>query len=166
MVGSCVRRIHISDRTSQVLACGLNTYHQLGILPVPVSANQPKAVDVELWNGKVQGVAASTFHSVIWTDSVIYTCGLHAGQLGHPNSPSKTFQSFKKVGAIISKEFACLKSTFPNLDFCYSRFQVYISIRPVLRALPLVTALLLLLPTLTIFFYSANTTVRKLTSGI
>ncbi|XKL59654.1 hypothetical protein PGB90_000670 [Kerria lacca] len=82
---------------NQILTCGMNTYHQLGILPPPISVNKPQIVEIKQLKSKILGVAASTFHSVVWTSTTLYTCGLHGGQLGHPYSNEKSISFFKKV---------------------------------------------------------------------
>ncbi|KAJ7388445.1 hypothetical protein OS493_037607, partial [Desmophyllum pertusum] len=42
-------------------------------------------VQLKLWKGKdIVGAAAGRYHSVFFTRHEVYTCGLNAGQLGHP----------------------------------------------------------------------------------
>ncbi len=89
----------------QILTCGLNTYHQLGISPPPANVNKPRPVRIDLQGDFVFGIAASTFHSVVWTSTSLYTCGLHAGELGHEKSTDVTIPYFKKVSHL-SFEFA------------------------------------------------------------
>ncbi|KAK8765298.1 hypothetical protein V5799_032092 [Amblyomma americanum] len=69
----------------QVLTCGLNTYHQLGLIPPPPQVLSPRPISIKfLKEKKAVGVCAAKYHSVIYTEDGIYTFGLNAGQLGHP----------------------------------------------------------------------------------
>lgn len=68
----------------QVLTCGLNTYHQLGLIPPPPQVLSPRLISIKfLKDKKAVGVCAAKYHSVIYTEDGIYTFGLNAGQLGH-----------------------------------------------------------------------------------
>lgn len=64
-----------------VYACGLNTHHQLGIIPPPPKLVAPRRINLSK-NYTILGVAAGRFHSVFWNKTLIFVCGLHAGQLG------------------------------------------------------------------------------------
>lgn len=69
----------------QVLTCGLNTHHQLGLIPPPPQVLSPRAISMKfLKDKKAVGVCAAKYHSVIYTEDGLYTFGLNAGQLGHP----------------------------------------------------------------------------------
>lgn len=93
--------LFLSDLISlQILTCGLNTYHQLGISPPPSLVSEPQLIEIKSIGTKIIGIAASTFHSVVWTCNTVYTCGLHAGQLGRPNSSEKTVPTFQKVSQV------------------------------------------------------------------
>jgi alpha-tubulin suppressor-like RCC1 family protein len=72
-------------------------YHKLGKSPTSASVIKPVLVDTYPATQIILGVAASDFHSVLWTNSDIYTCGLHAGQLGHSYSEDTTIPTFRKV---------------------------------------------------------------------
>ncbi|XP_065342837.1 inhibitor of Bruton tyrosine kinase [Cloeon dipterum] len=70
-----------------VFTCGSNEYHQLGLNgnPPPKHLLSPRCLGMKtLPIQKVLGVCAGRFHSVIWSNKGIATCGLNAGQLGHP----------------------------------------------------------------------------------
>ena len=42
-------------------------------------------VQMKSWRGKsIIGAAAGRYHSVFFTQNEVYSCGLNAGQLGHP----------------------------------------------------------------------------------
>ncbi|CAN7986704.1 unnamed protein product [Ixodes hexagonus] len=91
VVGKCVDVASGQDHTvflmedGQVLTCGLNTHHQLGLLPPPPQVLSPRAISMKfLKDKKALGVCAARYHTVIYTEDAIYTFGLNAGQLGHP----------------------------------------------------------------------------------
>ncbi|XP_078373752.1 inhibitor of Bruton tyrosine kinase-like isoform X1 [Oculina patagonica] len=74
----------VTDHGS-VYTFGLNVSHQLGHSPPPKQCLFPKMVQLKLWKSKdIVGVAAGRYHSVFFTRHEVYTCGLNAGQLGHP----------------------------------------------------------------------------------
>lgn len=90
-VGKCVDVASGQDHTvflmedGQVLTCGLNTHHQLGLLPPPPQVLCPRAISMKfLKDKKALGVCAARYHTVIYTKDAVYTFGLNAGQLGHP----------------------------------------------------------------------------------
>lgn len=89
--GRCVDVASGQDHTvmlmedGQVLTCGLNTYHQLGLIPPPPQVLFPRPLSMKfLKEKKVVGVCAAKYHTVIYTEDGVYTFGLNAGQLGHP----------------------------------------------------------------------------------
>lgn len=72
--------------TFQILTCGLNNYHQLGLLPFQSEVCTPEVLTH--WhnknpNIKATGVKAGAYHTVIWSDEEIFSCGFNGGQLGH-----------------------------------------------------------------------------------
>ncbi|KFV76756.1 Inhibitor of Bruton tyrosine kinase [Dryobates pubescens] len=72
-----------------VYTFGLNTFHQLGILPPPANCNVPRQVQAKNLKGRmVIGVAAGRFHTVLWTKEAVYTMGLNGGQLGYLLDPN------------------------------------------------------------------------------
>ncbi|KAM3931295.1 inhibitor of Bruton tyrosine kinase [Leptodactylus fuscus] len=72
-----------------VFTFGLNTFHQLGILPPLSNCNVPRQVQAKTLKGKsVIGVAAGRFHTVLWTKDAVYTMGLNGGQLGYLLDPN------------------------------------------------------------------------------
>lgn len=90
-LGKCVDVASGQDHTvflmedGQVLTCGLNTHHQLGLLPPPPQVLCPRAISMKfLKDKKALGVCAARYHTVIYTKDAIYNFGLNAGQLGHP----------------------------------------------------------------------------------
>ncbi|KAB7495095.1 Inhibitor of Bruton tyrosine kinase [Armadillidium nasatum] len=78
----------------EVLSCGTNKYHQLGVLPPPLQVNTPQILKewhIKNPNVKVIGVAAAAYHSVIWSTDEVFTFGLNAGQIGHPEDRKEMF---------------------------------------------------------------------------
>ncbi|XP_064411625.1 inhibitor of Bruton tyrosine kinase-like isoform X2 [Latimeria chalumnae] len=113
----------ISHRCSQVAAAkdhtvvltedgyvytfGLNTFHQLGIVPPPASSNLPRQVHSKNLKGRtVIGVAAGRFHTVLWTREAVYTMGLNGGQLGYLLDPNgeKCIAAPRQVSALHHKD--------------------------------------------------------------
>lgn len=89
--GRCVDIASGQDHTvmlmedGQVLTCGLNNHHQLGLIPPPPQVLSPRPISMKfLKEKKVVGVCAAKYHTVIYTEDSVYTFGLNAGQLGHP----------------------------------------------------------------------------------
>lgn len=77
----------------QVWSCGLNSHHQLGHSPPPPSLLLPRQLtpcSVHAAGDSVLGICASHYHTVIWGQRAVLTCGLNAGQLGHSKGPSCT----------------------------------------------------------------------------
>uniref|UniRef100_A0A8B9L1R5 BTB domain-containing protein n=1 Tax=Astyanax mexicanus TaxID=7994 RepID=A0A8B9L1R5_ASTMX len=82
-----------------VYTFGLNTYHQLGLSPPPVTSKSLKG-------RTVIGVAAGRFHTVLWTRDAVYTMGLNGGQLGYLMDPNgeKCVTVPRQVSALHHKE--------------------------------------------------------------
>lgn len=56
-------------------------------MPPPLEISTPQILrewHIKNPNVKVIGVAAATYHSVIWSKDEVFTFGLNAGQIGHP----------------------------------------------------------------------------------
>ncbi|KAH3735613.1 hypothetical protein DPMN_042148 [Dreissena polymorpha] len=89
-------------KSGTVYSCGMNTSHQLGQVPVPDKCLVPRPVSCKSLKGKnVLGLAVGRFHSVIYTSSAVFTCGLNAGQLGHLKSKEeRKLSQFKQVSAL------------------------------------------------------------------
>ncbi|KAG9493705.1 hypothetical protein GDO78_001529 [Eleutherodactylus coqui] len=90
-----------------VYTFGLNTFHQLGILPPLSGCNVPRQVQAKTLKGKsVIGVAAGRFHTVLWTKDAVYTMGLNGGQLGYLLDPNgeKYVSSPRQVSALHHKD--------------------------------------------------------------
>lgn len=90
-----------------VYTFGLNTFHQLGLSPPPVSAHVPKQVSSKMLRGRsVIGVAAGRFHTVLWTREAVYTMGLNGGQLGYLLDPNgeKCITAPRQVSALHHKD--------------------------------------------------------------
>ncbi|XP_063168747.1 inhibitor of Bruton tyrosine kinase [Candoia aspera] len=88
-------------------AFGINTFHQLGILPPPPNCSVPRQVQAKNLKGRtVIGVAAGRFHSVLWTKEAVYTMGLNGGQLGYLLDPNgeKCVTSPRQVSALHHKD--------------------------------------------------------------
>ncbi|XP_077287148.1 inhibitor of Bruton tyrosine kinase [Arctopsyche grandis] len=81
-----------------ILSCGLNDHHQLGQVPPPRSSLSPRPVKLRV--SGVRGVYAARYHSVAFNPHVLYTWGLHGGQLGHTKDKEKTILAPKKVSGI------------------------------------------------------------------
>ncbi|XP_019628197.1 PREDICTED: inhibitor of Bruton tyrosine kinase-like [Branchiostoma belcheri] len=88
---TCIQVAAARDHTvvltdeNTVFSFGLNYCHQLGVLPAPKFSSTPRQVAPRyLKNKRIKGVAAGRFHTVLWTDDAVYTCGLNAGHLGLP----------------------------------------------------------------------------------
>nr|DBA26453.1 TPA: hypothetical protein GDO54_010709 [Pyxicephalus adspersus] len=92
-----------------VYTFGLNTFHQLGILPPPSSCNVPRQVQAKTLKGKsVIGVAAGRFHTVIWSKDAVFTMGLNGGQLGYLVDPNgeKLVSCPRQVSALHHKDIS------------------------------------------------------------
>uniref|UniRef100_A0AAX7VAX8 BTB domain-containing protein n=1 Tax=Astatotilapia calliptera TaxID=8154 RepID=A0AAX7VAX8_ASTCA len=92
-----------------VYTFGLNTFHQLGLVPPPASAFVPKQVFSKMLKGRtVIGVAAGRFHTVLWTREAVYTMGLNGGQLGYLLDPNgeKCVTAPRQVSALYHKDVA------------------------------------------------------------
>ncbi|XP_036394726.1 inhibitor of Bruton tyrosine kinase isoform X1 [Megalops cyprinoides] len=90
-----------------VYTFGLNTFHQLGLVPPPASTHLPKQVSSKCLKGRtVIGVAAGRFHTVLWTREAVYTMGLNGGQLGYLLDPNgvKCVTAPRQVSALHHKE--------------------------------------------------------------
>ncbi|XP_077162028.1 inhibitor of Bruton tyrosine kinase isoform X1 [Paroedura picta] len=90
-----------------VYTFGLNTFHQLGILPPPPNCSVPRQVQAKNLKGRmVTGVAAGRFHTVLWTKEAVYTMGLNGGQLGYLLDPNgeKYISSPRQVSALYHKD--------------------------------------------------------------
>lgn len=114
-----------------VYTFGLNTFHQLGILPPLSHCNVPRPVQAKTLKGKtVIGVAAGRFHTVLWTKEAVYTMGLNAGQLGYLLDPNgEKHVSFpRQVSALHHKDFiVSLVSASDGATVCVSeRGDVYL----------------------------------------
>ncbi|KAH9507256.1 hypothetical protein Btru_056735 [Bulinus truncatus] len=67
-----------------VFTFGLNTYNQLGLVPIVESSPVPKLMNLKPLKGKsISGICVGRFHTVLWTPDSVFTVGLNAGQLGH-----------------------------------------------------------------------------------
>ncbi|NXY90159.1 IBTK kinase, partial [Alcedo cyanopectus] len=90
-----------------VYTFGLNTFHQLGILPPPPNCSVPRQVQAKNLKGRVViGVAAGRFHTVLWTKEAVYTMGLNGGQLGYLLDPNgeKCVTAPRQVSALHHKD--------------------------------------------------------------
>ncbi|KAJ8290893.1 hypothetical protein GJAV_G00018920 [Gymnothorax javanicus] len=100
-----------------VYTFGLNTFHQLGLVPPPASAYQPKQVSSKCLKGRtVIGVAAGRFHTVLWTREAVYTMGLNGGQLGYLQDPNgvKCVTAPRQVSALHHKEVTIAMAAASN----------------------------------------------------
>lgn len=99
--------IQIIFSSLQVLSCGSNLYHQLGLNPPPEYVYTPKILT---WHKDhkdiaITGIDAAKYHSVIWTSRALYTFGLNAGQLGHiRNMNESTIVTPRNVTSVVLKE--------------------------------------------------------------
>ncbi|NXY72667.1 IBTK kinase, partial [Glareola pratincola] len=92
-----------------VYTFGLNTFHQLGILPPPANCTVPRQVQAKNLKGRmVIGVAAGRFHTVLWTKEAVYTMGLNGGQLGYLLDPNgeKCVTVPRQVSALHHKDIS------------------------------------------------------------
>ncbi|XP_028903554.1 inhibitor of Bruton tyrosine kinase [Ornithorhynchus anatinus] len=90
-----------------VYTFGLNTFHQLGIIPPPPSCSLPRQVQAKNLKGRsIIGVAAGRFHTVLWTKEAVYTMGLNGGQLGYLPDPNgeKCVTTPRQVSALHHKD--------------------------------------------------------------
>lgn len=95
----CVQVVASRDHTvflmkdGVVFSCGLNDSHQLGQGGSSPKSLTPRQVTSKNLKGKlVKGVCVGRFHTVLYTSDAVYTCGLNAGQLGHPKGAEKQTQ--------------------------------------------------------------------------
>ncbi|XP_052043681.1 inhibitor of Bruton tyrosine kinase isoform X2 [Apodemus sylvaticus] len=92
-----------------VYTFGLNTFHQLGIIPPPASCNVPRQIQAKYLKGRtIIGVAAGRFHTVLWAREAVYTLGLNGGQLGYLLDPNgeKCVTTPRQVSALHHKDIA------------------------------------------------------------
>ncbi|XP_043930033.1 inhibitor of Bruton tyrosine kinase [Protopterus annectens] len=90
-----------------VYTFGLNTFHQLGLVPSPPHSTVPRQVQAKnLKCRAIIGVAAGNFHTVLWTKEGVYTMGLNGGQLGYLLDPNgeKCISVPRQVSALHHKE--------------------------------------------------------------
>uniref|UniRef100_A0A8C9MMW7 Inhibitor of Bruton tyrosine kinase n=1 Tax=Serinus canaria TaxID=9135 RepID=A0A8C9MMW7_SERCA len=114
-----------------VYTFGLNTFHQLGILPPPSNCSVPRQVQAKNLKGRmVIGVAAGRFHTVLWTKEAVYTMGLNGGQLGYLLDPNgeKCVTSPRQVSALHHKDISVsLVSASDGATVCVSeRGDIYL----------------------------------------
>lgn len=94
-----------------VYTFGVNTFHQLGIIPPPSSCNVPRQMQAKYLKGRtIIGVAAGRFHTVLWTREAVYTMGLNGGQLGYLLDPNgeKCVTAPRQVSALHHKNIITL----------------------------------------------------------
>ncbi|KAF6114172.1 inhibitor of Bruton tyrosine kinase [Phyllostomus discolor] len=94
-----------------VYTFGVNTFHQLGIIPPPSSCNVPRQMQAKYLKGRtIIGVAAGRFHTVLWTKEAVYTMGLNGGQLGYLLDPNgeKCVTAPRQVSALHHKDIITL----------------------------------------------------------
>ncbi|XP_075718185.1 inhibitor of Bruton tyrosine kinase [Rhinoderma darwinii] len=112
---SCSQMAAAKDHTvvlteeGYIYSFGLNTFHQLGILPPLSNCNVPRQVQAKTLKGKsVIGVAAGRFHTVLWTKDAVYTMGLNGGQLGYLQDPNgeKHISCPRQVSALHHKDIS------------------------------------------------------------
>lgn len=71
----------------QLLVCGMNKHHALGIHSQSDRELTPVRVSGPLRTLRVVGCAVGMCHTVVWTENgAVYTFGTNAGQLGHSKS--------------------------------------------------------------------------------
>uniref|UniRef100_A0A4X2K3U8 Inhibitor of Bruton tyrosine kinase n=1 Tax=Vombatus ursinus TaxID=29139 RepID=A0A4X2K3U8_VOMUR len=90
-----------------VYTFGLNTFHQLGIIPPPARCSVPRQIQAKNLKGRtIIGVAAGRFHTVLWTKEAVYTMGLNGGQLGYLLDPNgeKCVTAPRQVSALHHKD--------------------------------------------------------------
>ncbi|XP_053317203.1 inhibitor of Bruton tyrosine kinase isoform X2 [Spea bombifrons] len=114
-----------------VYTFGLNSFHQLGILPPPSNCSVPRQIQVKTLKGKtVIGVAAGRFHTVLWTKDAVYTMGLNGGQLGYLLDPNgeKYVSTPRQVSALHHKDISIsLVSSSDGATVCVSeRGDIYL----------------------------------------
>nr|XP_015211679.1 PREDICTED: inhibitor of Bruton tyrosine kinase [Lepisosteus oculatus] len=100
-----------------VYTFGLNTFHQLGIVPPPSTSNVPKQVLSKALKGRtVIGVAAGRFHTVLWTKEAVYTLGLNGGQLGYLSDPNgeRCVTAPRQVSALHHKDVSLSMAAASN----------------------------------------------------
>ncbi|KAF4517403.1 hypothetical protein B566_EDAN005012 [Ephemera danica] len=94
----CIQASISTDHTVLLMENG--TYHQLGHNATLKMLCSPRALPHHaLPANKVLGVCAGRFHTVIWSQNGVRTCGLNAGQLGHPKGEA-TYPVPKQVQAL------------------------------------------------------------------
>lgn len=65
----------------KVFACGQNEHYQLGLSPYLKEAATLRQVSIKCTDD-LEGICAGKYHSVFYTKTSIYVCGLNGGQLG------------------------------------------------------------------------------------
>ncbi|XP_046848381.1 inhibitor of Bruton tyrosine kinase-like isoform X2 [Xenia sp. Carnegie-2017] len=100
----------VLSENGNVYTFGLNEHHQLGHSSIN-KCLAPKLVQMKYSKGKkFVGVAAGKYHSVIFTESQVYSWGLNAGQLGH-NKLDKTQVVPRQISSLHFKDTLILSVT-------------------------------------------------------
>ena len=96
---------YILTSDGNLFGCGLNQFKQLGQVGVNKSLT-PKMISLgkRLKGKTVQQIECSNFHCVLLTNtSEVFTFGLNAGQLGHPNEMVENSTSYNNSVIYISE---------------------------------------------------------------
>ena len=114
----------------EVLTFGLNSFHQLGQMPVPESCTKPTHV---YWNSlkgkKMVGVAASRFHTVMHTDYEVYAFGTNGGQMGFLKT-DETIVTPKQISRLLRSQTKLRRLLLATgLHFVYSAMENFTSCR-------------------------------------
>ena len=94
----------------QVLTCGVNNYHQLGLKDVEAIQTPTMLNSAKSKLPMAKGIAASKFHSLYWTSDSLYTWGLNGGQLGHMKN-EKTVAFPKLVSSLKGHDISQISSS-------------------------------------------------------
>ncbi|XP_072018239.1 LOW QUALITY PROTEIN: inhibitor of Bruton tyrosine kinase-like [Amphiura filiformis] len=94
-----------------IYSCGQNDYHQLGHSSLGAKCLTPKPIyNKVIRNKSLAGVAVGRFHTVVFTDDILFTFGLNAGQLGHSKG-EKYLQTPRQVTSLQHKNVVLCQVT-------------------------------------------------------
>ncbi|KAL4233187.1 hypothetical protein ACF0H5_007871 [Mactra antiquata] len=96
----------ILAKSCNVYSCGMNMCHQLGQFPPPEQCLVPRIINSKTIKGKqVIGISTGRFHTIVYTSSAVFSCGLNAGQLGHPKPKGdRKISQLKQVSWLNGKD--------------------------------------------------------------
>ncbi|CAH1408250.1 unnamed protein product [Nezara viridula] len=113
----------------KILACGQNEHYQLGLSPYLKETATLKPVSIKCTED-LEGICAGKYHSVFYTKTSIYVCGLNGGQLGlsadRNNVPFVKFPTQVPINLKSQSTITSVSSSSTCVAFSVSSGSVYI----------------------------------------